>query len=160
MGNDKDFLATKASYKLNLTGPSVTVQTACSTSLVAVHTACQSLLNGECEAALAGGVSIRIPQKTGYLYQEGMLFSPDGHCRAFDADAKGMIAGNGVGVVVLKRCGDALADGDHIHAVVRGSAINNDGSVKVGYTAPSVQGQAAVIAEASSHGVPVIVGAV
>ncbi len=148
IGNDKDFLATRVSYKLNLTGPSLTVQTACSTSLVATSLACQSLLNYQCDMALAGGVSVRIPQKAGYLHQEGGILSPDGHCRAFDAKAKGTIIGNGVGVVVLKRLADAIADGDHIYAVIRGSAINNDGSGKVGYTAPSVNGQADVVAEA------------
>lgn len=148
IGNDKDFLATRVSYKLNLTGPSLTVQTACSTSLVAVSLACQSLLNYQCDMALAGGVSIRIPQKTGYLHQEGGILSPDGHCRAFDAKAKGTIIGNGVGIVVLKRLAEAIADGDNIYAVIKGSAINNDGSGKVGYTAPSVNGQAQVIAEA------------
>ena len=152
IGNDKDFLPTRVSYKLNLKGPSVTVQTACSTSLVAVHLACQSLLNDECDMALAGGVSISVPQKSGYLYQEGGIISPDGHCRAFDAQAKGTVGGNGVGIVVLKRLEDALADGDTIHAVISGSAINNDGSLKVGYTAPSVEGQAEVIAEAQAHG--------
>ena len=150
IGNSNDFLPTRVSYKLNLKGPSVNIQTACSTSLVAVHTACQSLLDGECDVALAGGVSIRVPEKTGYLYQEGMILSPDGHCRAFDANAQGTVGGNGVGVVVLKKLEQALADGDCIHAIIKGSAINNDGSVKVGYTAPSVEGQAAVIAEAQA----------
>ncbi len=148
IGNDKDFLATRVSYKLNLTGPSLTVQTACSTSLVATTLACQSLLNYQCDMALAGGVSIRIPQKTGYLYQEGGILSPDGHCRAFDAQARGTIIGNGVGIVVLKRLAEAIASGDNIYAVIKGSAINNDGSGKVGYTAPSVNGQSQVIAEA------------
>lgn len=148
IGNDKDYLATHVSYKLNLTGPSLTVQTACSTSLVAVHLACQSLLNGECDMALAGGVTVRVPQKAGYFYQDGGILSPDGHCRPFDADAEGTIFGSGVGVVVLKRLEDALADGDRIEAVIRGSAINNDGSLKVGYTAPGEDGQAAVIDEA------------
>ena len=148
IGNDKDHLPTRVSYKLNLKGPSVAVQTTCSTSLVAVHLACQSLLSGECDMALAGGASIRLPQKSGYFYQEGNISSPDGHCRTFDARAQGTISGSGVGVVVLKRLADALADGDCVHAVIRGSALNNDGSVKVGYTAPSVEGQAAVIAEA------------
>ncbi len=148
IGNDKDFLATRVSYKLNLRGPSLTVQTACSTSLVAVHLAAQSLLNGECDMALAGGVSIRVPQKTGYLYQAGGIFSPDGHCRAFDANAQGTMFGSGAGIVVLKRLPDALADGDFIHAVIKGSAINNDGSLKVGFTAPAVDSQAEVIAEA------------
>lgn len=148
IGNDKDFLTTRVSYKLNFSGPSVTIQTACSTSLVAISLACQSLLNYQCDLTLAGGVSIRIPQKTGYLYQEGGILSPDGHCRAFDAKARGTVIGNGVGVVVLKRLADAIADNDHIYAVIKGSAINNDGSSKVGYTAPSVNGQAEVIAEA------------
>ena len=148
--NRNDHLSTQISYKLDLKGPAITVQTACSTSLVAVHLACQSLLNGECEMALAGGVSISVPQKTGYLYQEGGIFSPDGHCRAFDAGAQGTISGNGAGMVVLKRLGDAIADGDCIYAVVRGSAVNNDGAVKVGYTAPSVEGQSRVIAEAQA----------
>lgn len=148
IGNDKDFLSTRVSYKLNLKGPSITVQTACSTSLVAVSLACQSLLNYQCDMALAGGVSIHTPQKTGYLSQEGGTLSPDGHCYAFDARAKGIVIGNGVGVVVLKRLQDAIADGDVIYATILGSAINNDGSSKVGYTAPSVDGQAEAIAEA------------
>ena len=148
IGNDKDFLPTRVSYKLNLKGPSITVQTACSTSLVATSLACQSLLNYQCDIALAGGVAIMLPQKAGYLYQEGMILSPDGHCRAFDAAAQGTVIGSGVGVVVLKRLEDAIADGDYIHAVIKGSAINNDGALKVGYTAPSVNGQAEVIAEA------------
>ena len=148
--SDKDFLPTRVSYKLNLRGPAVNVQTACSTSLVAVHLACQSLLNGECNMALAGGVSIIVPQNAGYLYTEGMILSPDGHCRAFDAQAKGTIPGSGLGIVMLKRLEDAIADRDSIHAVIKGSAINNDGSVKVGYTAPSTEGQATVIAQAQA----------
>ena len=148
IGSDKDYLATRVAYKLNLRGPAVNVQTACSTSLVAVHMACQSLLNGECDMALAGGVSIHIPQKAGHLYQEGMILSPDGHCRAFDAKAKGTIPGDAVGIVLLKRLNNAIADGDSIQAIIKGSAINNDGSLKVGYTAPSIEGQAAVISEA------------
>jgi phthiocerol/phenolphthiocerol synthesis type-I polyketide synthase E len=146
--NRADHLATQVSYKLNLRGPGVTVQTACSTSLVAVHLACQSLLSGECDVTLAGGVTIAVPQKTGYGFQEGGILAPDGHCRAFDAGARGTVPGSGVGVVVLKRLEDALADGDVIHAVIRGSAINNDGFMKVGYTAPGVDGQAEVITEA------------
>jgi acyl transferase domain-containing protein/acyl carrier protein len=146
--NDRDFLATRLSYKLDLRGPSVLVQTACSTSLMAVHLACQSLLSGETDVALAGGVSIGVPVKDGYLYQEGSIASPDGHCRAFDARAGGSVAGDGVGLVVLKRLADALEDGDRIHAVILGSAANNDGSAKVGYTAPSIEGQAEVITEA------------
>lgn len=145
ISNDKDFLTTWVSYKLNLQGPSIAVQTACSTSLVAVHVACQGLLNGECDMALAGGVSVSVPQTTGYLYQEGGILSPDGHCRPFDAKAQGTISGDGVGIVVLKRLEDALADGDRIHAIIRGSAINNDGSLKVGYTAPRVDGQVKAI---------------
>ncbi|MBD2607326.1 SDR family NAD(P)-dependent oxidoreductase [Scytonema hofmannii FACHB-248] len=148
IGNDKDFLPTQVSYKLNLKGPSINVQTACSTSLVTVHLACQSLMNGESDIALAGGVSIAVPQKTGYHYQQGGILSPDGHCRAFEAQAKGTNGGNGLGVVVLKRLEDAIADGDFIHAVIKGSAVNNDGSLKVGYTAPSVDGQRQVILEA------------
>ncbi len=148
MRNDKDFFATRLSYKLNLRGPSVNVQTACSTSLTAVHMAVRALRAGECDMALAGGCCARASQKRGYLYQEGMVNSPDGRCRAFDADARGVVGGNGVGAVVLKRLEDALTDGDVIHAVIKGTALNNDGSAKVGYTAPSVEGQAAVIAAA------------
>ena len=148
IGNDKDFLCTRVSYKLNLSGPSVTVQTACSTSLVAVVMGCQSLLDYQCDMVLAGGVSISLPIKSGYLYQEGMIMSPDGHCRAFDAKAQGTVGGNGVGIVVLKRLEDALNDGDTIHAVIKGAAINNDGASKIGYTAPSVDAQARVIVEA------------
>jgi acyl transferase domain-containing protein len=147
LNNDREFLSTRISYKLNLKGPSVNVQTACSSSLVSIHLACQSLLNYQCDMALAGGVSIRM-LKGGYVYQEGGIVSPDGHCRAFDAKAQGTVFGSGVGMVVLKRLEDALADGDDIHAVVKSSAINNDGSAKIGYTAPSVEGQAKVIAEA------------
>ena len=150
LGNDKDHLATHVSYKLNLKGPSVAVQSACSTSLVAVCMACQSLLDHQCDIALAGGVSIKVPQKAGYMYQEGMINSPDGHCRSFDAKAKGTVGGNGLGIVVLKRLQDAVADGDFIRAVIKGFAINNDGSLKVGYTAPSVEGQAEVIAMAQT----------
>ncbi|MES1243434.1 MAG: amino acid adenylation domain-containing protein [Acidobacteriota bacterium] len=148
IANDKDFVPTRVSYKLDLKGPSVNVQTACSTSLVALHLACQALLSGDCDMALAGGVAVRSPQKTGYLYEEGGIASPDGHCRAFDAAARGTVFGNGVGLVVLKPLARALADGDTVRAVIRGTAINNDGAVKVGYTAPSVEGQARVIADA------------
>ncbi|MCC3496610.1 MAG: acyltransferase domain-containing protein [Microcoleus sp. PH2017_15_JOR_U_A] len=148
IANEKDFLSTRVSYKLNLKGPSVTVQTACSTSLVAIGMACQSLLNYQCDMALAGGVSIGVNQKTGYFYKEGMILSPDGHCRAFDANAQGTVSGSGVGIVVLKRLEEAIADGDYIHAVIKGCAINNDGAVKVGYTAPSIDGQAQAIADA------------
>jgi len=148
LANDKDFLSSRVAYKLNLKGPAVTVQSACSTSLVAVHLACQSLLSGDCDVALAGGVSLRTAQPTGYLFEEGMILSPDGHCRAFDADAAGTVPGSGSGVVVLKRLEDAVADGDSIRAVILASAINNDGSTKMGFTAPGVEGQAAVIQEA------------
>jgi non-ribosomal peptide synthase protein (TIGR01720 family) len=150
LANDKDFLTTRISYKLNLTGPSLDVQTACSTSLVAMSLACQSLLNYQCDMALAGGVCVYVPQKSGYLYREGDIFSPDGHCRAFDAQAHGTVNGNGAGLVVLKRLEDALADGDQIYALIRGFAINNDGSLKVGYTAPSVDAQAEAIATAQA----------
>lgn len=148
--NDKDFLATRVAYKLGLEGPAITVQTACSSSLVAVHLACLALINGECEMALAGGVCVRIPQKAGYLYEEGMILSPDGHCRAFDSKASGTVSGNGAGVVVLKRLRDAIKDGDNISAVIKGSAINNDGSHKIGYTAPAIDGQAKAIAAAQA----------
>ena len=150
LANVSDYLPTRTSYKLNLRGPSVNVQSACSTSLVAVHHACQSILNGECEMALAGGVNIKRSIASGYLYEEGGILSPDGHCRAFDAEACGTVGGSGVAVVLLKRLSDAIADGDRIHAVIRGTAINNDGSDKVGYTAPGVQGQADVIKAAQA----------
>ena len=150
MLNDKDYLATRTSYKLNLRGPSISVQTACSTSLVAIHLACQSVLNGECDMALAGGVSISLLKKMGYFYQEGGIYSPDGHCRTFDAQAQGMVGGNGVGVVVIKRLEDTLIDRDNILALIKGSAVNNDGALKIGYTAPSVEGQAKVIAAAQA----------
>ncbi|MEO8076392.1 MAG: SDR family NAD(P)-dependent oxidoreductase, partial [Acidobacteriota bacterium] len=148
LNSDKDYLPTRVSYKLNLRGPSVNVQAACSTSLVAIHEACASLLSYQCDMALAGGVSVSVPLLTGYMYQDGGIVSPDGHCRAFDAEARGTLGGSGVGVVVLKRLADAIADGDAIRAVIRGSAVNNDGSTKVGFTAPSADGQAEVIAMA------------
>ncbi len=148
IGNDKDFLTTQVSYRLNLSGPGVTVQTACSTSLVAVHLACQSLLSWECDMALAGGISVTVPLAGGYLYQKEGIASPDGHCRVFDARAQGTVGGNGVGIVVLKRLSEATAAGDTILAVIRGSALNNDGARKVGYTAPSEDGQMEVITEA------------
>jgi acyl transferase domain-containing protein len=148
--NNRDFLTTRVSYKLNLKGPSINVQTACSTSLVAVHCACTSLLNYQCDMALAGGVSVRVPRRSGYVFREGMIFSPDGHCRAFDADAQGTVPGEGVGIVVLKRLDDALADRDHIHAVIKGGAINNDGFQKVGFTAPSEAGQMEAIVNAQA----------
>jgi acyl transferase domain-containing protein len=150
LGNDKDFLATRVSYKLDLHGPSLVIQTACSTSLVAVQVAARSLQRGECDIALAGGVSINFPQRSGYQYQEGMIFSPDGTCRPFDRDARGTRAGAGAGAVVLKRLDDALADRDTIHAVILGAAVNNDGAAKVGYTAPSVDGQVDAIATAQA----------
>lgn len=146
-GNDPSFLATRVSYELDLVGPSMNVQTACSSSIVAVHLACQSLLNGECDVALAGATTI-YPEQLGYLYRPGEILSPDGHCRAFDAQAGGTVMASAVGCVVLKRLSDAVRDGDCIRAVIRGSALNNDGSDKVGYLAPSVGGQARVIAEA------------
>jgi phthiocerol/phenolphthiocerol synthesis type-I polyketide synthase E len=148
LSNDKDFLCTRVAYHLNLRGPCLTVQTACSTSLVAVHLACQALLNGECDLALAGGVSMSSPLPHGYLYQEGGILSPDGHCRAFDARARGTVGGQGVGLVVLKSLRDAVADGDHVRAVIRGSAVNNDGWQKAGYTAPSLERQREVVKEA------------
>ncbi|HJT56494.1 MAG TPA: beta-ketoacyl synthase N-terminal-like domain-containing protein [Ktedonobacteraceae bacterium] len=148
LGNDKDYISTRVSYKMNLKGPAITVQSACSTSLVAVHLACQSLINGESDMCMVGGVSIAVPQKAGYLYQEGSIQSPDGHCRAFDARGQGIVSGSGVAIVVLKRLSDALADRDTIHAVIKGSALNNDGALKIGFTAPSIEGQAEVIAEA------------
>jgi acyl transferase domain-containing protein len=153
--NKADHLATRIAYKLDLRGPAMTVQTACSTSLVAVAAACQALADFQCDAALAGGSNIAVPQRSGYLYHEHGIGSPDGHCRAFDAQAQGTVPGNGAGMVVLKRLEDALAAGDTVHAVVRGWAINNDGGGKVGYTAPAVEGQASVIAGAQAlAGVP------
>lgn len=147
-GNDKDFLANRISYQLNLQGPSVNVQTSCSTGLVAVHSAVQSLLLGECDLAIAGAVHIRLPQQAGYKYQADGVLSPDGVCRPFDADARGTVFTNGLGLILLKRVRDAVEDGDDIVAVIAGSAINNDGSKKVGFTAPSVSGQSEVLAEA------------
>lgn len=147
-GNDKDFLTTRVSYLLDLTGPSINVQTACSTSLVAMHMAAQSLLSGECDMAIAGGASIELPHRQGYVFEEGEILSSDGHCRPFDAQSNGTVFGSGVAVLVLRRLADAVEAGDHIYAVLRGSAINNDGAGKVGYLAPSVDGQARVIAEA------------
>jgi len=150
IGTDKDFLSTRVSYHLNLKGPSLDIQTGCSTSLVATHLACEALLSFQCDMALAGGVSVQVPQRWGYFYEEGGVSSPDGHCRAFDARAQGTLFGSGAGVVVLKRLADAVADGDTVLAVIKGSAINNDGSVKVGFTAPGVDGQAEVIARAQA----------
>jgi acyl transferase domain-containing protein len=150
LGNDKDFLSTRVSYKLNLTGPSVTVQTACSSSLVAVHMACQSLLCGECEMAMAGGVTVRFPQRAGYVYQSGGILSQDGRCLPFDYRATGTVFGSGAGLVLLKLADRALQDGDHIDAVIRGTAINNDGSGKISFGAASADGQERAIRRASS----------
>ncbi|HEY0452777.1 SDR family NAD(P)-dependent oxidoreductase [Actinophytocola sp.] len=146
-GNQPNYVATTPSYKLDLRGPSMTVATACSTSLVALHLACEALRNGECDMALAGGVNLEIPHGTGYLGMEGFT-SPDGHCRPFDAGANGTVWGSGVGAVLVKRLSDAIADGDHVRAVVLGNAINNDGANKVGFTAPSVDGQVEAVAQA------------
>ncbi|MGA3212033.1 MAG: SDR family oxidoreductase [Terriglobales bacterium] len=151
IASDKDFLSTRISYKLNLKGPSLTIQTACSTSMVAVHLARQSLLNEESDMALAGAISVRVPHRVGYFCGGGGVVSPDGHVRAFDASANGTVFGSGGGILVLKRLADALADGDNIHAVIKGSAINNDGSEKAGYTTPSVNGQADVVVEALAN---------
>jgi acyl transferase domain-containing protein/thioesterase domain-containing protein len=148
LGNDKDYLTTKVSYKLNLKGPSITMQTACSTSLTAIQQGCLSLLNYQSDMVLSGGASVNVPYKAGYLYQDGLIFSPDGVCRTFDAEANGTVFGDGVGVVLLKRLEDALDDENQIYAIIRGSAINNDGSEKVGYTAPSVKAQSEAIATA------------
>ncbi|MDQ7069896.1 MAG: SDR family NAD(P)-dependent oxidoreductase [Rhodobacterales bacterium] len=147
-GNDKDFLATRVSHMFDLKGPSINMQTACSTSLVATHYACKALLDGECDMALAGGVTIEMPHGRGYIFEDGEILSPDGHCHAFDHRAEGTVFGSGAGVVVLRRLGDAMADGDHIWGVIKGSAVNNDGAAKAGYLAPSVDQQAAAIAEA------------
>lgn len=147
-GNDKDFLATRVSHIFDLTGPSVNVQTACSTSLVATHYAVQALLNGDCDMAIAGGSTIELPQNRGYIYKEGEVLSPDGHCHAFDHRARGTVFGSGAGAVVLRRMEDAVRDGDHIWAVLKGTAVNNDGASKAGYLAPSVEGQAEAMAEA------------
>jgi acyl transferase domain-containing protein len=153
IGNDKDYLPTHTSYKLNLKGPSFSVQSACSTGLLAAVLACRSLNEGECDMALSGAACIRVPEITGYGYHyvPGGIYSPDGHCRPFDAKANGTVFGNGVGVVVLRRLKDALSEGDHIYAVIKGAAVNNDGSVKVGYTAPSIDGQAEVVALAQNQ---------
>lgn len=148
ISNDPDYLTTRVAYTLNLDGPCYTLQTACSTSLVAVHVACQNLLMYQCDVVLAGGVSIRLPQGVGYRYQEGMIWSQNGQCRAFDSESRGIMLGRGAGIVVLKRLSEALEEGDHIYAVLKASAVNNDGAIKVGFTAPSVDGQAAVISMA------------
>ncbi|MGH8746571.1 MAG: beta-ketoacyl synthase N-terminal-like domain-containing protein, partial [Burkholderiales bacterium] len=151
IGNDKDFLSTRISYKLNLRGPSVAVQSACSSSMVAVHLACQSLLGRETDMALAGAVSVRVPHRAGYFCDGGGVVSADGQVRAFDAAANGTVFGSGGGILVLKRLADALAEGDAVHAVIKGSAVNNDGSAKAGFTAPSVDGQADAVAEALAN---------
>ena len=151
MGNHPDFVATRVAYKLDLRGPAYTLAAGCSTSLIAVCQAAQSLLAGESDMALAGAASITLPQKRGYLYQPGAMGSADGHCRTFDAEAAGTVFGSGVAVVLLKRLADAERDGDTVHAVLRGFALNNDGATKIGYTAPSVEGQARVIAAAHRH---------
>jgi amino acid adenylation domain-containing protein len=148
IGNERDFPTTHISYRMNLRGPSIDVQTACSTSGVAVHLACNSLRGGECDIALAGGSKVIVPNRQGYWYVEGGPLAPEGHVRAFDAGANGMVRGSGAVMLVLKRLDDALADGDTVHGVILGSAVNNDGGAKIGFTAPSVEGQAAVIAEA------------
>lgn len=148
--NDKDFVATRVSYKMNLRGPSMSVATLCSSSFVAVHLGCQALLNYQCDLALAGAISLQASRNEAFFYQEGGIGDPDGHCRAFDAKASGTVSGSGIGIVALKRLEDALADGDYIHAVIRGTAANNDGAIKYSYTAPSIEGQAEVIAEAIS----------
>jgi len=150
--NEKDFLATQISYRLNLTGPSMSVQAACSSSLLAVHLACQSLLSNECDMALAGGAQIDASNSLGYTYTEGSILSPDGYCRAFDKDAKGTVPGNGMGMILLKKLSNAIEDGDHIYSVIKGSAANNDGANKMAYTAPSVESQRNVILEALSVG--------
>ncbi len=150
LGNDKDFLTTRVAYKLNLRGPCVSVQSACATSLVAICQASQALLNFQCDMALAGGVSVTFPQHRGHVYTEGGIVSRDGHCRPFDAEASGTVFGHGVGVVLLKRLEDAVRDGDHIAAVIRGFAVNNDGSAKAGYMAPGVDGQTRVIRAAQA----------
>jgi acyl transferase domain-containing protein len=150
LGCGHDFLTTRVSYRLGLEGPSVNVQSACSTALVAVHLACQSLLAGECDLALAGGVNVLVPHHAGYLFREGSIYSPDGRTRAFDAAARGTVAGSGAGVVVLRRLEDAAADGDAVRALVLGSAVTNDGSRKIGFTAPAVEGQARAVRAALS----------
>lgn len=148
LASERDFLPSRVAYKLNLRGPAINVQTACSSSLVAVHLACQSLLNYECDTAIAGGASVAVPHRVGYKHDSGGISSPDGYCRAFDKDAQGSVGGSGVGAVILKRLDEAIRDGDPVRAVIKGSAINNDGSAKVGYTAPSIQGQSQVIQDA------------
>ncbi|MFT6057629.1 MAG: acyl transferase domain-containing protein/acyl carrier protein [Pseudohongiellaceae bacterium] len=147
-GNCMNFLATRLSYELDLRGPSINVQTACSSTLVGIHMATQSLLGGECDTAIVGGSTVVVPQKRGYIYRDGEILSPDGHCRPFDANSQGTVFGSGAGAVVLKRLEDAITDGDTVHAVIRGTAVNNDGAQKIGFLAPSVDGQAGAISEA------------
>ncbi|HED13075.1 MAG TPA: type I polyketide synthase, partial [Gammaproteobacteria bacterium] len=150
IASEKDYPATRVAYKLNLKGPAINIQTACSTSGVAIHIACQGIIAGDCDMALAGGGRVQTPTRAGYWYVEGGTLSPDGHCRTFDARAKGMVRGSGMGFVVLKRLSDAIDNGDCVHAIIKGSAMNNDGSAKIGFTAPSVSGQASVIADAQA----------
>ena len=150
--NEKDFLATRVGYKLNLRGPCISVQTACSTSLVSIVMACQSLLSFQSDIAMGGGVTLITQERAGYLYQEGGIHSPDGHCRAFDAGARGIVGGAGAGVVVLKRLEDALADGDTIRAVIVGMGLNNDGSARVGYSAPGVEWSSGSLFGCHRHG--------
>jgi acyl transferase domain-containing protein len=146
LGNEKDYIATRVAYKLNLKGPAVSLNTACSSSLVAVCQACQALLTYQCDMALAGGISVTVPQKRGYYYQEGNINSPDGHTRTFDEKAEGTVFSSGMGIVVLKRLEEALEDGDQIYAVIKAATLNNDGSQRVSFVAPGVDGQADVIA--------------
>jgi acyl transferase domain-containing protein/acyl carrier protein len=150
MYNDKDFVPTRIAYSMNTHGPAIDIGTACSSSLVGIHMGCQHLLSYQSDMVLVGGVTVHFPQQTGYLHEAGSAYSPDGHCRPFDATVSGLVDGNGATAVILKRLTDAIADGDHIHAIVRGSAINNDGSDKIGYSAPSIDGQAEVILEAQA----------
>jgi acyl transferase domain-containing protein len=150
LANEKDFVTTRTSYKLGLTGPSLSINTACSTSLVAVIQAFQGLMSNQCDIALAGGISITTPQNRGYLYQEGSMLSPNGRCRPFDANAQGTMFNSGAGIVILKRLEEALDDGDRIYAVIKGVGMNNDGTDKVSFTAPSVNGQAGAITMAQA----------
>ena len=146
LGNDKDYLATRVAYKLGLQGPALSLNTACSSSMVSICLACQALQSFQCDMAIAGGVSIVVPQQRGYFYQEGSIHSPDGHTRTFDARAQGIAQGNGAAVVVLKRLEDAYRDGDTLLAVIKGTALNNDGSQRAGFGAPGVEGQSQVVA--------------